>query len=246
MRQGILVLVGVVLGFLLGGLGPRRDLENEREKVSRLQDELLKAERRARGGGLGRGVLPGLDGIFSSPGPSDEDPQEAVPEEDWEAEVGMEPGNDELVEAEQVPRSPGAELKEFDLAVDAQRLRAEQNRASLAEQADLSSAELEEFDRIVADMNLALAEHAEEVLAMVTSGEEPSPRQFLGISHDVTGIMLESQVAMEELVGEEDMGTSDDPEGQVWNYLDLETFRPAVQDAIEAGAAGPGLFGGEP
>lgn len=243
MRQALFALVGVVLGFLLGGVGPRQDLEAEREKVSRLQDELLKAERRSRGGGLGRSVLPGLDGMLGAPSGPDEDLDDPPGPEVDELD-----GTDEIAPSPPAPRRDGdwrsGEREEFELAVEAQRVRARQNRAALAEQADLSEAELEDFDRIVGDMNEDLALHAEELLDLALSGEEPSPREFLGISHDVTGILLESQVAMEELVGEEDMGRGEDPEGQIWNYLDLETFRPAVEEAIEAGAEAPVFDGG--
>ena len=249
MRQALFALVGVVLGFLLGGIGPRQDLEQEREKVSRLQDELLKAERRSRGSGLGRSVLPGLDGMLGpSSGDGDGDEvgaEEAVP---LSGEASAEATEGDIVAEPPAPRRDGdwraSEREQFDLAVDAQRVRARQNRAALAEQARLTDAELEEFDRIVGDMNEELALHADELLDLALSGEEPSPRDFLGISHDVTGILLESQVAMEQLVGEEDMGREGDPEGQIWNYLDLETFRPAVEEAIEAGAEAPDFGGG--
>ena len=52
--------VGIVIGFLLGGTGPRRELEDVREEVEQLEEALAEAEPRA---GL-RSPVPGLDQIL--------------------------------------------------------------------------------------------------------------------------------------------------------------------------------------
>ncbi len=242
MKQAIFALVGVVLGFLLGGIQPRRALVDKDGEISRLEDELVEARRRSRRGSVGRSVLPGLDGMLPTPELDDEDEEELALEDDE--------GSDAAAEVEVVASgqdgggAPADVLDEFDLAADAQRLRAEQNLAALQQEFDLEEADLVELDRVFADMNDALAEHATDVLDMTLSGEEPTASEFLGISHDVTGILYESQVALDDVVGVSGTADDEDPTTQVWNYIDLEAFRPAVEE-LAAEGAGPGV-GGRP
>lgn len=243
MRQAIFALVGVVLGFMLGGIQPRRALVDKDGEISRLEDELVEARRRSRRGSVGRSVLPGLDGMLPAAQLDDDEDEEDLAVEDDD-------GDDATAEVEVVASghegggAPADVLDEFDLAADAQRLRAEQNLAALQQEFDLEEADLVELDRVFTDMNDALAEHATDVLDMTLSGEEPTASEFLGISHDVTGILYESQVALDDVVGESGTADPEDPTTQVWNYIDLEAFRPAVEE-LAAEGAGPGV-GGRP
>jgi len=123
--------------------------------------------------------------------------------------------------------------EEFDLAVDAQRLRAAQSRAALAEQADLSDADLDEFDNIVSDMNADLAEYGDVLMDIALSGEEPEAEEMLGLTHEVTGILYDTQTAVNDLVGTDGMEAADPSARQVWNHVDLEVFRDTVDSVQE-------------
>jgi len=239
MKQAIFALVGVVLGFMLGGIQPRRALVDKDGEISRLQDELVEARRRSRRTTMGRSVLPGLDGMLPAP-ELDEETEEEPAIEDVDGDDGEEdPGEVEGVgSGPEAVGEPQDVLDEFDLAADAQRLRAEQNLASLQQEFDLEEADLIELDRVFADMNDALAEHATDVLDMTMSGEEPTASDLLGISHDVTGILHESQVALDDVVGVSGSTDPEDPTTQVWNYIDLEVFRPAVEELASEQSGG--------
>jgi hypothetical protein len=119
---------------------------------------------------------------------------------------------------------------QFDLAVDAQDLRADQSRSALQEQADLTDEEMEVFDTMVADMNNALAEYGEELMELALSGEEPEAEEMLGLTHEVTGILYDTQSNINDLVGMDGMADTDPSARQAWNHVDLEVFRGVVEE----------------
>jgi hypothetical protein len=128
--------------------------------------------------------------------------------------------------------------RSFDLAVDAQALRARQSRQALVEQAGLDADGQQALDDLVLNMNHRLADHADELVDLVLSEEEPTSSELLGVSHDVTGILYEAQTRLEELVGDDALGEVDPEASQVWNHLDLETLRPAMERAEKNGLLG--------
>lgn len=238
MRWAVGLIIGVILGFLLGGVEPRRQLQDREQRIKGLEAELEAAQKKG-----GRGSFLPLPDLGVST-PKARQPRAA----DAEAPADDEPGGDQDA-APQGPEDPRTEarpeppppptreeqLKSFDLAVDAQRVRARQSRAALQEQAGLSDEEMADFDDIVAQMNEDLAGYGDEVLAW--SQEEPDTRDALGVAHEVTGILYENQAALEDLVGDEALDGVDEPSRQIWNYVDLETFRPAVEAALDREAS---------
>lgn len=238
MRWVVGLIIGVILGFLLGGIQPRLDLQDRDQQLKALQAELAASKKGGRKGFL---PLPDL-GVATAPeahhGPPDRDGQapEADPEDPDAPEAAPAEAPDAPDQPPPPPPSKEEQLKSFDLAVDAQRVRAQQSRAALQEQAGLSDDEMAEFDDIVAQMNEDLATYGDEVLRWST--EEPETREALGVAHDVTGILYDGQAAMEELVGDDALGDVDEASRQIWNYVDLDTFRPAVEAELDAEAAG--------
>jgi len=233
-RWAVGLIIGVILGFLLGGIEPRRQLQDRDQRLKGLETELEAARKKG-----GRGSFLPLPDLGVST-PKARQPRAA----DAEATAEDEPGGDRARAPEspedaapsaptEPPPPPTKEeqLKEFDLAVDAQRVRARQSRAALQEQAGLSDEEMADFDDIVAQMNDDLAVYGDDVLRW--SQEEPDTRDALGVAHEVTGILYENQAALEELVGDDALGDVDEPSRQIWNYVDLDTFRPAVETALE-------------
>lgn len=235
MRWAVGLIIGVILGFLLGGIQPRRQLQDREVQMKALRSELAAAGKRS-----GRNsILPLPDLGVSAPKASSRrhEPSSDAEEPEVEADdaATSADGPDDAPTAEPVaPPSPPTreeQLKEFDMAVDAQRVRARQSRAALQEQAGLSDEEMAEFDDIVGQMNDDLAVYGDDVLRW--SQEEPDTRDALGVAHEVTGILYESQSALEELVGDDALDDVEEPSRQIWNYVDLDTFRPAVESALD-------------
>lgn len=233
MRQLPWIVLGVIIGFLLGGIAPRRETAAALDQVSELKDDLKQAKGKASRRGMFGAPVPALDGLRA-----DRDRDAEEPQDDGEGGevviVGEGPEGTQATSVEDARKS-------FNLAVDAQALRASQSRQALAEQADLDDDALADLDSLVLSMNNRLAEHADELVEMALSEEEPSSSELLGVSHDVTGILYDAQTELESLVGEEALSDVDADAAQVWNYLDLESLRPAVDRAERNG-----LLGGAP
>ena len=238
MKQIGFVVVGVVLGFLLGGVGPRGELGDLRQELAEANERADAAERRAVRKSGGSMFLPGMSQAFSTPSGDD------VPDDGERTRriAGEDGAEIVIVEGEDGGRGgPNADLppeERFDLAVDAQRLRAEQSRAALQQQGDLDDEQMARVDDVVNQMNADLAYLGEDVLDLMLADEEPEAADVLGVSHDVTGVLYEAQTEMDAIVAES--GEAVDPEAsEVWNHIDLEEFRSAFEEMSDAGF-GPG------
>ncbi len=233
------VLPGLLLGFLLGGLQPRSQLAELESEVQRLKDEQIRDSRRAarrsplsvigldRAGAGGEDPPPDELSLADEPSEDEGEPTAGMVVE--QADSGV-PGNEATA-----PQDLG---EEFDLAVQAQQLRRDQSRAALIEQADLDAQEIERLDEIALAMNERLGAMGEDLLSMmdsVNANEEPDTREILGLTHEVTGVLYEAQTAMDELIG--DSAEVDSSASEVWNLIDLEVFRGAVE-AAEDGRPG--------
>ncbi|MCK6502578.1 hypothetical protein L6R53_04150 [Myxococcota bacterium] len=224
-------LAGVVLGFIAGGYAPNRALAEHEDEVARLQDELVKARRQAS-----RRSPLSMVGLDRAGAPQADPPQAGEdPDAPGEAPAGPAPGDEAgdsgaapVVAEGGPPRDP---MAEFDLAVQAQRVRIEQSRAALIEQGELDDAQVAALDQAMAEMNDRLAELGPDLLRLVESGEEPDSRDLLGVTHDVTGILYEAQTELDQVIGDEALDQVDPQSREVWNYVDLDAFRDTVQAA---------------
>jgi len=232
--------IGLVGGFVIGGIGPRRELADAQRELDRLEDEL------ESGGGRWRSPVPGLDRILRSPddeesAPTGEPRARAETEDERVTEVVPVDGLDGGVPRESWRdrwRSRARESREerydaFTRAASVQRVRRIQSRAALVEQAALSDEEEAQLDAVLGELNDALAGYGEEILLLAARDEPPPPRDLLGITHDVTGILSNAQQRLEALVGPERMGETDPSALEIWNHVDLDRLEPAARAALE-------------
>jgi hypothetical protein len=217
--------LGVVLGAILGGIPVRREL-------ARTEAELASERARVKEAPASRSQPRFLP--FGLGGPPQREPPEEAADPPDSGKAANEP---EIVSVPAEPASPEERRRQFALAVDAQRVRIAQNRAALVEDAELDDAELQRFDAIVSDLNADLVEYSDLFVDMALDAEQVSSAEMLGVSHDVTGVLHDSQVALDELLGSP--AAPDDDARQIWNYIDLDTFRPAVEQLDEQGAPAP-------
>jgi hypothetical protein len=151
-------------------------------------------------------------------------------------------------------RSRRSLLERFDQLARVQRARAAASRQALIEQAGLDQAQVARVDATMTRMNDQLTGYGEEMIDQFVRDEPPTPAQALGLGHDVSGIMFEGQKELDAIVGE--AADAVDPSAmEVWNYVDVERWRPVLEEhrpaleraAAEAeaarGAAGSGAAG---
>ena len=247
-RLGLVALVGaavgLIAGFVIGGVGPRRELADAEREIDRLEEELKS------GGGGWRSPVPGLDRILRSPDDGDEAPRsddrepltDGADDSEGEGRV-LEPvdGLDGGVPRESWRdrwRSRARESRQerydaFTRAASVQRVRRIQSRAALVEQAELSDEEEAQLDSVLGELNDSLAGYGEEILLLAARDEPPPPRDLLGITHDVTGILSNAQQRLEALLGPERMGQTDPSAVEIWNHVDLDRLEPAARAALE-------------
>lgn len=249
-KQAGFIAIGVILGFVLGGIGPRRDLVERETQIAKLEEELTESR-----GSAFRASLPGFDRILG-PGrerardrSSAERPLEGEAAQDGPEEVRPRPPDTPGASAEPassndggMPRASwrerwrrrrrgGEEMDEFRTAAEAQLVRTAQSRAALIEQAELTQEETAVLDSALRRMNDDLYGHGEEILDLVMRDEPPSPRDMLGVAHDVTGILHRGQLEIEALVGSERLANIEPSALEIWNYVDLDQLERAARSA---------------
>ncbi len=208
--------IGVVIGFLLGGLGPRRELAAAELEVVTLEEELANSDAPSRL----RSPVPGLNEIL----------RERRREEPRHHDAGI-PIDGAL------PTTDDAEwdddpLEAYRHAASLQRVRTVQSRAALQEQGELSDTEMNEIDATIETMNDQLLGYGEELMFLALQGTEPEPGDLLGITHDVTGVLHEAQLQLQAVLG--DRSSDVDAEAlEIWNYIDLDRLEPAARAAID-------------
>lgn len=234
---------GIVVGFLLGGIGPRRELAEREADIERLAEELEAAS----GGGQLMSPVPGLDRILRAPPEVGDDTDEDIAEDtdEWRdtrrdraererfGDGGVE-SRSWLLRRRGRWRDPEeTPLEAFERAASVQRVRNVQSRAALEQQADLSEEEMAEVDAAIEELNAALLGYGEEMIMMAVEGERPPARDLLGLTHDVTGILHRGQLRLEEIVGPERMQDVEESALEVWNHVDLGRLEPAARAATE-------------
>lgn len=227
---------GLVFGWVGGGIGPRRELSAVQAELDRAQDSLIKAQRGAARRGFGGDLIPGMGAFLGAPSPGGAAPQddgapgEPAPEGPTSAATGA--GAAGGPQAVAPTPSTADELQTgFNQAAELQAARAAQTRTALAEQAELSAAEQSEVDALVGRLEARLAEQADAMLALAISTEEPPTAEALRLSHEVTGALYEAQSGLEDLIGADRIEGVDPEAMQIWNLVELDAMRPAVERA---------------
>lgn len=240
-----MLAIGIVIGFVLGGIAPRREVVDREEEIARLERALAESDG-PRGGW--RSPVPGLDRILREPERGRTLPGAASAELEERAAPAERGEERELAQLGDggVPRegwrerweegAPDERMEAFQRAVSIQRVRRVQSRAALAEQAGLDDEELATLDTALGEMNAELHGHGEELLVLALGDEAPAPRDLLGITHDVTGVLHRAQLRLEALVGPERMESVDPSALEIWNFIDLAELEPAARAAIRSEA----------
>jgi hypothetical protein len=153
-----------------------------------------------------------------------------------------EPGDRRRGRDEPDARGAGEDMSEqpmmerFDQLARVQQARAAAARIALIEQAGLDQEQVARMDQGVKRMNEQLAGYGEEMIEQAVRDEPPAPAQALGLGHDVSGILLEGQKELDAIVG--DAAERVDPNAlEVWNYVDIEQWRPFLEQRAQPGAA---------
>jgi len=128
--------------------------------------------------------------------------------------------------------SQRAAVERFEDIARVQRARAAASRLALIEQAGLDEAQVQRVDTAVERMNGQLSGYGEEMIVQLVEQKAPSPAQALGLGHDISGILLDGQKEIDAVVGE--AAEQVEPSAlEIWNYVDVEQWRPLVEQHLQ-------------
>lgn len=222
--------MGAVGGYILGGVGPRTELARAEGEAERLRED------RATNGPSWRSPVPGLDRILRAPEDDDARVDERSPRsEDAIPDAGLDGASPSWRERWRERSEEASErFDAFQRAASVQRVRRVQSRAALVDQAGLDDTEVEELDAILAQFDDDFSAHGEEILQLAARTEPPPARYLLGVTHDVTGVLRDAQIRLEELLGPERAASVDPSALEIWNHVDLDRLEPAARAALRA------------
>lgn len=203
----LLAAVALILGLVLGGLGPRGRVRDLEQRVTEL--------RRTQSRDVGRRIF---GEVFAPRVDAPPDAPPAEPEPDA-AEPDPSPAPDPSPGAER-PRVRGPDVAEAQRMKDGLDLRRAQAAAALREQAEATDEQMDEVDRIVADMNADLTSLAEEFVASVNAGEEPTRRDMMSFAADTLDVLMATEDALTGVLDPAQLEQLDDKALDPTAYVD--------------------------
>ena len=210
-RHFLLAGFAVVVGLVVGGLGPRSELRDLRERVA-------EAEAHACDRPMGTDIARVFRG------------------RPWEPPADDTPSDDGVAAAPPVPPEPGGHVEitigddddqdappdeSMDAMRDAMELRRTQAVAALREQASASDAQMASVDAITDEMNRDLHALATEFVQTVTeAGGEPGRHDMMVFAADTLDVLLAAEEQLYGAFDEDQRAAVDDEATDPLSFVD--------------------------
>jgi hypothetical protein len=224
LKYAIAAVVALLLGLVLGGLGPRAE-------VRALNDRIAELEKKDCKSGVGAGLAsmfgnrPLMDDVATGrrqlelPDPPEEGPADEA--EGAPAEEGL------VLDFGDGPTKVDSPEQAKALAKEALEIRRAAARAALEEDAEPDEEQMQQFDEAVAEMNASLMALAEEVVARAESGDVPERRDMMVFAADSLDIMITAEDGIQASFTEEQLAAMEDGSVDPFSYVD-----PALVDVL--------------
>jgi hypothetical protein len=228
MKSVAIAAVALIVGIVLGGLGPRAELREVRQTQAKVA-----AAPCPEGPSVGADLAQFFGGARTMR-PPPESPQARVDrlqaENPAAAELALEI---EAAEAEaeaevgEALRAAVENGEELELARAALELRAAQARAALVEQADPDRDQQQAIDDAYGEMNESLMDLAGELGDLVAEGREPTRREAMTFAADALDAMLAAEQQVEGALQADQLADLDDGAINPFSHVD-----PALMDVL--------------
>ncbi|MEC7983825.1 MAG: hypothetical protein VX278_01595 [Myxococcota bacterium] len=216
------IFVGIVVGYLIGGIYPNHTLKKSYDEQQRLRDLLAQRPQAKKQGAYIPLISDNLDRSArpknKTPSPKQKPPPTSTAKDD----VITAPSEPPPPSPEEEQRREEQMERGIQTMLDTQRIRAEQSRVALIDQAGFDDEEIGAMDEIIDQLNSDLALYAEDMLYVMElqmSGDTPESQEVLGLTHKISGVLYESQQDMDTLVGN---ASVDEEAKSIFNHVDLE------------------------
>ncbi len=238
MKEIAIAAVALLLGIVLGGIGPRSELkvfedrlEGRVETAQKCNSGVGRDLAAFMGSGIGKSEPPAKAPLpapetlaqedrvadLGEAGELDAMPEGELPLEDHDHALGE---HDELL-------SQGPAESEIEAARTALELRRTQARAALVEHTDPDTLQLASFDRAINDMNAVLLGMTDELGEMFGSGAQPNRRDAMEFAADALDTLLASEDAMRSSFDADQLEGLPDSAVDPFSYVD-----PAIVDVL--------------
>lgn len=239
MKYIAVAALALVLGIVVGGLGPRADLRKLEQKYASMDEGPCKSTfgkdlAALMGGGVGpddpaprprrnEPATPATNAL------GDRDPDVIAAENPEAAELVEEMNSGDESAEELAEEIEGIDEEQLELARTALELRRAQARAALVEAAEPDEVQLETIDNAVMDMNESLNGLADELTAMFQEGEVPTRRDAMEFAADALDTMLVAEDAMRAALDSDQLEGLEDGALDPFSYVD-----PGLIDVLES------------
>ena len=163
--------------------------------------------------------------------PSPRTPPDPVADEEHVEKDTAERSEPEFIEASDDAEAPDP-AKSLALAKEAMELRRVQARAALVEEVEPEENQLQAFDGAMSTMNAALLEIADDFVATVGEGEEPSRREIMGFAADTLDVLITADDAVHGVLDADQVAAASESSLDPFSYVDpqiLDILSEVVQ-----------------
>jgi hypothetical protein len=219
----IAAAVALMVGLVVGGLGPRAELRALRAKVDAAEACRTSVD------------AADLAGVFSgrpwSNGPRPDAPpiDDAEPAVAPPTEIDVDEPSDLEPEPTPTPSEGGPVIPELDAAREAMTLRSRQAWRALDEQANPTPEQREAIEAAIGAMNDELIGVADELVARMEAGERPERRDLMIFAADTLETMISAEDAIYESLTPEQREAVDPEVLDPTAYVDA-----SILDALDA------------
>jgi len=228
MKYVAVAAVALILGIVLGGLGPRAELREAQQASKELA-----AAPCPEGPSVGADLAQFFGGARTM-SPPPESPQQRVdrlqaanPEAAELAEEIEAAEAEAEAEVADAIRAAVQNEEELEIARAALELRAAQARAALVEQADPDRDQQQAIDEAYGEMNDSLMDLAGELGDLVAEGREPTRREAMTFAADALDAMLAAEQQVEGALQADQLADLDDGAINPFSHVD-----PALMDVL--------------
>ena len=226
MKEVLIAAAALLVGALIGGIVQTKDSRTLERSLADCETEAKRmAKRMAISSMLRSSREPSPTVTTTEQGSVHRTPQ---PTPERQAELGDASRQQFDQGSEETPAAAPTSNGELDAARMALDLRRTQARAALLEQADLDQVQIDDFDSAVTDLNADLNTLADDLIAMLQDGKDPSRYELMIMASNTLDVLIMAEDRFADTLGA-DYFEVDDTIVDPLSWID-----PTIIDRFEA------------
>lgn len=212
----------LLVGVVIGGLGPRAALREARAELAQVDPK--RCERMAVGREVARAIATGIaQNEATGTARSVRPPRAEVPPEGVTPPA---PARDPATDAVDLPEPDPAEAERARIAADTLDLRRQQALAALREQVRPTPGQLDTIERVVDGMNDELAVIADDLIALIESGEEPTRLDWMIFAADLLDVFIDAETGLADALTDDQLASIDPALIDPFSFVDGRITEP--------------------